>query len=49
MFESADTRRREPGRPAQSWERIFRPDYLSFAGTYQFNPWLQLPDRCCPM
>ena len=35
------------GLPALNQERIFRPDYLSFAGTYQCN--LECPHCCVPI
>src|SRR5262249_28301651 len=37
MSRNADARARSPGCLAESKARTFRPDYLSFAGTYQCN------------
>ncbi len=38
---------REPGRPVAQRTRTFRPNYLSFAGTYQCN--LSCPHCCVPI
>jgi hypothetical protein len=38
---------REPGRPVRRRTRTFRPNYLSFAGTYQCN--LSCPHCCVPI
>src|SRR5205085_12569952 len=38
---------RGPGRPVQRRTRTFRPNYLSFAGTYQCN--LTCPHCCVPI
>src|SRR5947209_20056384 len=38
---------RGPGRPVKRRTRTFRPNYLSFAGTYQCN--LQCPHCCVPI
>ena len=38
---------REPGRPVRRRTRTFRPNYLSFAGTYQCN--LTCPHCCVPI
>jgi hypothetical protein len=38
---------REPGRPVRRRTRTFRPNYLSFAGTYQCN--LRCPHCCVPI
>src|SRR2546421_3725161 len=38
---------REPGRPVAERTRTFRPNYLSFAGTYQCN--LTCPHCCVPI
>src|SRR5438045_1728625 len=38
---------REPGRPVPVQTRTFRPNYLSFAGTYQCN--LTCPHCCVPI
>src|SRR5438445_8226375 len=38
---------REPGRPVRRRTRTFRPNYLSFSGTYQCN--LTCPHCCVPI
>src|SRR3954471_14646060 len=38
---------RGPGRPVRRRTRTFRPNYLSFAGTYQCN--LTCPHCCVPI
>jgi pyruvate-formate lyase-activating enzyme len=38
---------REPGRPVRHRTRTFRPNYISFAGTYQCN--LTCPHCCVPI
>src|SRR5581483_10704746 len=38
---------RDPGRPVARRTRTFRPNYLSFAGTYQCN--LRCPHCCVPI
>src|SRR5271168_1349305 len=38
---------RGPGRPVEQRTRTFRPNYLSFAGTYQCN--LSCPHCCVPI
>src|SRR3954463_8512485 len=38
---------RGPGRPVRRRTRTFRPNYLSFAGTYQCN--LSCPHCCVPI
>src|SRR2546422_719439 len=38
---------RGPGRPVRRRTRTFRPNYLSFAGTYQCN--LDCPHCCVPI
>ena len=38
---------RGPGRPVKRRTRTFRPNYLSFAGTYQCN--LTCPHCCVPI
>src|SRR5690349_21978669 len=38
---------RGPGRPVRRRTRTFRPNYLSFAGTYQCN--LACPHCCVPI
>jgi len=38
---------RDPGRPVRRRTRTFRPNYLSFAGTYQCN--LDCPHCCVPI
>src|SRR5215472_12241674 len=38
---------RDPGRPVRHLTRTFRPNYLSFAGTYQCN--LTCPHCCVPI
>lgn len=44
----SDTRQpRDEGRPVRRRARTFRPDYLSFAGTYQCN--LSCPHCCVPI
>lgn len=44
----SDTRQpRDEGRPVRRRPRTFRPDYLSFAGTYQCN--LSCPHCCVPI
>jgi MoaA/NifB/PqqE/SkfB family radical SAM enzyme len=47
MSRNPDARARSPGYLAESTERTFRPDYLSFAGTYQCN--LTCPHCCVPI
>ncbi|MBI1917647.1 MAG: radical SAM protein [Planctomycetes bacterium] len=47
MARNADARARSPGCRAESNARTFRPDYLSFAGTYQCN--LACPHCCVPI
>src|SRR5437899_3121886 len=47
MSRNADARPRQAGCAAPSPARTFRPDYLSFAGTYQCN--LTCPHCCVPI
>src|SRR2546430_11465905 len=47
MSRNDEARPRRPGCPTQPAARTFRPDYLSFAGTYQCN--LDCPHCCVPI